>query len=261
MDPQLAPKAPQARPSKDDPPDNQINISFINCYGQSKLSTTKQLEIQSYVCSNKLDIIHLQECRIEDNIFAHCGFLISNFNIYSNNKPDGSHYGTASLVRSDLSVTNIHTDDDGRGLIFDAAKCTWGKFYLPSGSGRDAKTKREGYCGLNIPQLLVNRLAHGAAGGDFNCIISIPDSVKNPQINMSPTCRNLVKSFLWSDSYRSLHPRTTQFPDIRARMAMERPASTDPTTGASSKLPSANTIVDPSQSTSASGSRMSFQTS
>ena len=58
---------------------------------------------------------------------------------------------------------------------------------------------------------MVNRLAHGAAGGDFNSIISPIDSVKNPQIKMSPSCRNLVQAFEWSDSYRKLHPGTIQF--------------------------------------------------
>ena len=101
--------------------------------------------------------------------------------------------------------------NDGRVLILDAAMCTWGNFYLPSGSGRDAKAKREEYCSLIIPQLMVNRLAHGAAGGDFNSIISMLDSVKNPQVKMSPSCRNLVQSFSWSDSYRKLHPKTAQF--------------------------------------------------
>ena len=135
MDPQLAPDIQVAGSSKDDPYGNQINIAYINCYGQSKLP----IAIQSYVCTNKLDIIHLQECKIDEDTFAQCGFLTGNFNIYSNNKPDGSFYGTASLVRSDLSVTNIHMDNDGRVIIFDAAECTWGNFYLPSGISRDAK--------------------------------------------------------------------------------------------------------------------------
>ena len=113
------------------------------------------------MCSNKLDIIHLQKCKIDDATFAQCGFLTSNFNLFSYNKPDGSHYGTASLVRSNLTVTNIHTDNEGRVLIFDTAMCTWGNFYLPSGTGRDAKAKREEYCSLIIPQLMVNRLALG----------------------------------------------------------------------------------------------------
>ena len=211
MDLQLAPNPHLGGPNEDKSQDNQIKIAYINCYGLYRLPTSKQLEIQSYVCSNKLDIIHLQECKIDDDTFAQCGFLTSNFNLFSNNKPDGSYNGTASLVRSDLSVTNIHTDNDGRVLIFDAAMCTWGNFYLPSGSGRDAKAKMEDYCSLIIPQLMVNRLTHGAAGGDFNSIISMSDSVKNPQVKMSPSCRNLVQSFSWSDSYRKLHPKTVQF--------------------------------------------------
>ena len=89
-----------------------INIAYINCYGQSKLPISKQLEIQSFICQNKLDIIHLQEIKIYEDSFAQFGYVTSNFNIFANNKPDGSYYGTASLVRSGLDVSDINTDND-----------------------------------------------------------------------------------------------------------------------------------------------------
>ena len=117
MNPQLAPNPNVVGYTRDKTCDNKINIAYINCYGKSKFLIDKQLEIQSYVCTNKLDIIHLQECRIEEDTFAQCGFLTSN-----------SYFGTASIVRSDLPVSNIHTDNEGRVLIFDAAQCTWGNF-------------------------------------------------------------------------------------------------------------------------------------
>ena len=37
------------------------------------------------------------------------------------------------------------------------------------------------------------------------------DSKKNAQQKMSPSCRNLVNSFSWVDSYRRLHPNVNQF--------------------------------------------------
>ena len=107
-----------------------LNIAYINRYGQSIFPVSKQPEIQNYICKNNLDIIHLQEVKNDSNSFSQCKFVINNLNIFANNKPDESYFGTASLVRSDLDVTDIHTDDDGQTIIFNAAGCTWGNFYL-----------------------------------------------------------------------------------------------------------------------------------
>ena len=76
MDPSLIPQANTEGFSEEmDPP--SIIVAFINCVGQSKLPISKQLEIQSFVCTNNVDILHLQECRIDDDSFAHCGYLTS----------------------------------------------------------------------------------------------------------------------------------------------------------------------------------------
>ena len=188
-----------------------LNVAYINCYDQSKFPISKQLEIKKIICQNNLNIIHMQEIKVDQDSFSQCNFISSNFNIFAINKPDGSNYGTASLVRSDLDVSDIHTDNDGRIIVFNAAGCTWGNFYLPSGSSRNSRASREEYFSLTIPQLMINRLPQGAAGGDFNSIIVISDSKKNPQSKMSPSCRNLVSAFSWIDSYRRLHPKTNQF--------------------------------------------------
>ena len=138
-----------------------IVIAFINCVGQSGFPISKQLEIQSYIITHKIDILHLQELKMDEDSFSQCGFISSNFNLFSNNKPDESFYGTATLVRSDLEVSITHTDDDGRVLIFDAAGCTWGNLYMPSGSSGIVRATREQYFGEIIPDLLVRKLAHG----------------------------------------------------------------------------------------------------
>mgnify|MGYP002637546871 FL=1 len=208
MDPSLIPQVNPDGFSEDSP---SITVALINCVGQSKLPIWKQLEIQSFVCTNEVDILHLQECKIDEDSFAQCGYLTSNFNIFSNNKPDESHYGTASLVRSDLDVTNIHTDDDGRVIVFDAAGSTWSNLYLPSGSDGNSRAKREHYFSEVIPQLMVRRLAQGAAGGDFNSIIALNDSTRNPHTKVSPSCRNLVRAFSWCDSFRKMYPRAPQY--------------------------------------------------
>ena len=208
MDPPLDPQVIPAGPSEES---LAITVAYINCVGQSRFSISKQLEIQSFICSNNVDILHMQECRIDEDTFSQCGFLTSNFNIFSNNTPNESNYGTASMVRSDIEVTNIHTDNEGRVIVFDAAECTWGNFYLPSGSDAPSKAKRENYFGEIIPQLLIRRLERGAAGGDLNSIICLNDSNKSPESKISPACRNLGRAFEWTDSFRELYPRINQY--------------------------------------------------
>ena len=102
------------------PQSSELTIAFINCVGQSKFTLPKQLEIQSYMRSHKIDIIHLQECMIDEDSFSECHYVRNNFNVLSNNTPGNTPYGTASLVRSDIEVTNILTDDSGRIILFDA---------------------------------------------------------------------------------------------------------------------------------------------
>ena len=53
-------------------PPSEINIAFINCVGQTKFLLPKQLEIQSYVQTHKIDILHLQECMIDEQSLSEC---------------------------------------------------------------------------------------------------------------------------------------------------------------------------------------------
>ena len=106
------------------PTNTEIQVAHVNCVGQSGLTLAKQLEIQSYLIVNTIDILHLQEVRISDDSFTQCGFISSNYNIISNNTPNNNNYVTASLLRCDLEVTNIHTDNSGKAIVFDTADCT-----------------------------------------------------------------------------------------------------------------------------------------
>ena len=163
----------------------EIKVAHINCVGQSGLNLAKQLEIQCYLITNTIDILHLQECRISEGTFVQCGYITSNYNIIINNTPNDNNYGTASLIRCDLEVTNIHTDDSGRVIVFDTADCTWSNLYLPSGTAGNNRALREHYSSVIIPQLMIRRLAQGAVGGDLNCIISNIDSVAET-LNQKP---------------------------------------------------------------------------
>ena len=189
-----------------------INVAYLNCVGQTKFPIAKQLEIQRYICEHSIDILHLQECKIDStDTFFQCNYINSNFNIIANNTPNNTFYGTASLIRSDLELTNIRNDDQGRIIIFDAAGCTWSNIYLPSGTDGPSRSLREKYSSEILPTLLLLRLPQGVAGGDLNCTISLADSNRNPQSKISPSLRNLVNAFNWKDSFRSLHPITKQY--------------------------------------------------
>ena len=204
-DPNHPPQTPENLSS------SSLNVAFINCVGQSKFNLAKQLEIQNFIKSQRLDILHLQEVKVDHDSFSECPFICSNFNILSNNTKNDTYYGTASLVRCDLEVTNFHVDNDGRIIVFDAAGCTWANLYLPSGSDGASRALREQYSAEILPQLLLQRLPHGAAGGDLNSIISLSDSNRNANTKMSPSFKTLVTSFSWQDSYRVLFPRTVQY--------------------------------------------------
>ena len=204
---------------------SNLSIGFINCVGQSKFNLRKQLEIQNYVKSQHLDIVHLQEVKIDSDCFSECPFIRSNFNIFSNNTKNDTYYGTASLVRSDLEVTNLHVDQNGRVIIFDTAGCTWANIYLPSGSDGASRAQREQYSAEVLPQLLLNRLPNGAAGGDLNSIISLADSNRNANTKISPSFKSLVSSFAWLDSYRVLFPKTIQYSRVYSNTTQGEGAS------------------------------------
>ena len=87
---------------------NILTIAFINVRGQSNLNESKQKQIEAFAKYNNCDIVHLQEAQIEEETFSNCEFITSSYNIIPNNSP--SKYGTASLVRSELTVENLRFD-------------------------------------------------------------------------------------------------------------------------------------------------------
>ena len=158
-------------------------VAFINVRGQSGLSESKQKQIEAFTRVNKYDIVHLQEAHIEDDTFSNCDFITSSYNIITNNSP--SKYGTASLVRSELTVENIRFDLEGRVIVFDIGHFTTSNIYLHSGTDSVSRAGREHYCSEVLPQLLMSSQDSGCAGGDLNCIVDKRDATKNPEAKMS----------------------------------------------------------------------------
>ena len=181
----------------------------MNIHGQSKLPTTKQLQIEDFLRYNKIDILHMQECDICEETFADCAYISSSYNLIINNSI--SKYGTASLIRSDLEYRNINLDTAGRIITFDIGNVTFGNIYAQSGSDGWSRSNRESFFAEVLPNLLINSQLNGCLGGDLNMIIDKCDATKNPETKMSPNFKHFAKSFNWVDSYRVLHPREVQF--------------------------------------------------
>ena len=188
---------------------NMYKCSFLNIKGQSGLKLAKQQQIESLVIKYNVDAIHLQEVNIDEETFSDCDFLMSNYNILphiSVNK-----YGTATLIRSELSPENLRCDTDGRVQIYDLGNITFANIYFHSGTDGISRNGREKLCSEVLPNLLTNSKNSGYIGGDFNCIIDKKDATNNPEQKMSRSLVRLKTNQDWKDTFRSLHPSKLEY--------------------------------------------------
>ena len=73
-----------------------ITVSYVNIHGRSGLNHAKQMQIETFLYHNDVDLLHLQEVDIVKDSFRNCNFISSSFNILTNNSP--TKYSTASLL-------------------------------------------------------------------------------------------------------------------------------------------------------------------
>ena len=191
------------------PTNNTVVVAYLNCRGQTGFNESKQLQVENFLKTSNIDILHLQESHVEDDTFSQCKFILSNYTIIHNNSQ--SRYGTASLVKSCLSVEDIILHHSGRLIFFNIGGVTFGNIYLPSGTDGPSRHGRENFCGETIPNLLINSKQSGIVGGDWNNIISKEDCTRHPEAKLSPCLKRLVSTFHWSDSFRHLHPSTRNY--------------------------------------------------
>ena len=199
--------------------DNTLTIALVNIHGQTGLNQPKQMQIQTFLQQNEIDILHLQEINILDDSFRNCNFINSSYNILHNNSP--TKYGTASLIKSDLKADNMVCDSDGRVLIFDVGNLMFRSLYLPSGTDSKSCTSREHYCSETIPRLLIHSKSTGCIGGDLNCIVDRKDATKHQDAKISPSLQRLIKTFKWHDCFRELHPNDKTFSRYYANIRTE----------------------------------------
>ena len=186
-----------------------LTIAYLNVHGQSKMTESKEAQIEDFIKFNKVDIAHLQEVEISDLSFSKCNFISSSFDIYPNNARN--KYGTASLTKSIFQIENVRCDTMGRAIFFDIGNLTFGNLYAHSGTDSASKTDRERFFSEIVPQLLTNRRSRGCIGGDLNCIISKEDATTNQESKMSNCLKRVTKVFDMQDSFRSIHPKERAF--------------------------------------------------
>ena len=184
-------------------------VGYINCRGQTGFTISKQLQIEIFLQSNNIDVLHLQETRIQDDTFSGCHFIASNYTVIKNNSHN--QYGTASLVRNCFFPEDIILHHSGRVILFNIGNITLGNVYLPSGTDGQSRTSRENFCGETLPTLLINAKSSGLIGGDWNNIINHADSTNHPEAKMSPCLKRVVSTFSWTDTYRMLYPNNQCF--------------------------------------------------
>ena len=81
--------------------------------------------------------------------FYDCNFISSSYNITTNNAEN--KYGTATLVKTELSYENVRCDTSGRAIVFDIGGVTLGNFYAHSGTHATSRSSRENVCGEVVP--------------------------------------------------------------------------------------------------------------
>ena len=181
----------------------------MNVRGQTGLDLVKQLQIEHFLKSYRIDILNCQEINISEDSFTSCDYVTSAYNILTNNAQN--KYGTCSFVSNSYQTSNVKTDTNGRVLAFDVDNLTLCNVYLHSGTDQVMKNGRENYAAEVIPQILINCKEYGCVGGDWNSIIDNCDTTKNAAQKQSKCLKRLVNTFSWVDSYRHLHPRVQQY--------------------------------------------------
>ena len=94
----------------------EINVSILNCQGQTKMSLAKQLHIQHHLKVNSFYILLCQEIFIDEEAFTNCEYIQSNYIIIKNNALN--EYGTACFIRNSFSIRDVSFDTEGQVIVF-----------------------------------------------------------------------------------------------------------------------------------------------
>ena len=168
-----------------------ITIATMNCHGQSKLEIPKQLFIQNFLLTNKVDILLCQETKILENTFNQCSFINSNYSIIKNNSTH--HFGTSILVHNNIKIDEIKFDTEGRVIIFNSDNITIGNAYPRAGTDSESRQEREDLINTTIPNMLLHHKPNLILGGNWNCITENKECTNFPEHKKIPNPKETTK--------------------------------------------------------------------
>ena len=129
-----------------------LSVGFLNIHGQTKLTQSKQDQIEYLIKEHKIGVLHLQETNIVESTFSQCPHIATNYKIIFQNNETG--FGVCSLVHNDLETSNEIQHPSGRLIAFDVGDITMVNVYAHSGG--EAKDQRENLFGQTIPNTLLS---------------------------------------------------------------------------------------------------------
>ena len=91
--------------------EKSLSIGYINLRAQTGFGLPKRIQVEQFLKSYKIDILHLQEAQIREDTFDMYDIITSNYEIIANNA--SNQYGIVSLVADNLQPTNIKVDTQG----------------------------------------------------------------------------------------------------------------------------------------------------
>ena len=59
-----------------------LKVAFLNTHGQTGLNYNKQLQIESFLIRNKIDVLNLQEVHISNDTFSKYDKISTSYNIF-----------------------------------------------------------------------------------------------------------------------------------------------------------------------------------
>ena len=188
---------------------DSLKIATLNCQGQSGITTTKALFIDDLLSRMKYDILNLQETFIKEETFEHCGHIERFYNVISNNSPN--NYGTACLVKNNLSFKDLRLDTEGRIIMFEINDFLFVNVYPKSGTDTTSRQTRENMFSSTLPNMIGFCRENMVLAGDWNCITENNDATHLPEIKTSPSLKRLIQTFDIKDDFRKIHGKSRVF--------------------------------------------------
>ena len=156
-----------------------LTIATMNCHGQTKFNTSKQLFIQNFLKIYNIDILLCQETKIEEGNFNHCEYLGNNYTIIKNNSHN--KYQTSVIIKNKQQAKDIKFDTEGRIIVFNTDDYTIVNVYPKAGTDVKSRREREEIFVNTLPKMLQYTIKNLIIVEDWNCIMEDIDCTNFPK--------------------------------------------------------------------------------